>query len=221
MRSYLKGILTLILLGTPLLSLHAQLVSEHLIKAFLRMDILTEQSQLVIASSLRDSTLLLPLDLGEGIQLTQANESRLTIETSAVGRSDLQLLQRKDGSYIVGLIEIIRGEGLTTDSRLRFYSTEGEKLSFPSISTPSRADFLSGLDIPKTSAGYRFLELLTPLPLALSWQREGTSLYAELVPSLRDEDKTDKALESLLQMLPRLVSHWNGSTFTPFTLTKE
>ena len=221
MRSYLKGILTLILLGTPLLSLHAQLVSEHLIKAFLRMDILTEQSQLVIASSLRDSTLLLPLDLGEGIQLTRANESRLTIETSAVGRSDLLLLQGKDGSYIVGLIEIIRGEGLTTDSRLSFYSTEGEKLSFPSISTPSRADFLSELNIPKTSAGYRFLELLTPLPLALSWQREGTSLYAELVPPLRDEDKADKALESLLQMLPRLVSHWNGSTFTPFTLTKE
>ena len=65
MRIYLKGILALVLLGAPLLTLHAQLVSEHLIKAFLRMDILTEQSQLVIASSLRDSTLLLPLDLGE------------------------------------------------------------------------------------------------------------------------------------------------------------
>ena len=185
------------------------------------MDILTEQSQLVIASSLRDSTLLLPLDLGEGIRLTRANETRLTIETSEVGRSDLRLLQRKDGSYIVGLIEIIRGEGLTTDSRLSFYSTDGEKLSYPSISTPSRAEFLSGLDIPKTSAGYRFLELLTPLPLALSWHNEGTNLYAELLPPLRDEDETDKALESLLQRLPRFVSHWNGSTFTPFTPTKE
>ena len=221
MRSYLKGILALVLLGAPLLTLHAQLVSEHLIKAFLRMDILTEQSQLVIASSLRDSTLLLPLDLGEGIQLTRANESCLTIETSEGGRRDLRLLQRKDGSYIVGLIEIIRGEGLTTDSRLSFYSTDGEKLSYPSISTPSRAEFLSGLDIPKTSAGYRFLELLTPLPLALSWHNEGTNLYAELLPPLRDEDETDKALESLLQRLPRFVSHWNGSTFTPFTLTKE
>ena len=212
MRIYLKGILALVLLGAPLLSLHAQHVSEHLIKAFLRMDILTEQSQLVIASSLRDSTLLLPLDLGEGIRLTRANETCLTIETSEVGRSDLQLLQRKDGSYIVGLIEIIRGEGLTTDSRLSFYSTDGEKLSYPSISTPSRAEFLSG---------YRFLELLTPLPLALSWHNEGTNLYAELLPPLRDEDETDKALESLLQRLPRFVSHWNGSTFTPFALTKE
>ena len=54
MRSFLKGILALVLLGAPLLTLHAQLVSEHLVKAFLRMDILTEQSQLVIASSLRE-----------------------------------------------------------------------------------------------------------------------------------------------------------------------
>ena len=194
--------------------------SSALLEAFGKTNILDEERrQRVISLLSQDTTLILPLDLELDAELVAFSERTLRLKTSAVGSWELRLLPLLNGSSLTSVIERVTRP--QADARITFLDQEGEVIKTEIVALPTAEDFLSGLQLPETSSGYRLRELLRPLHYQLSWA-DGQADVLLVTPSLllTEEDKASTELAALIAQLPSLASTWDGKSFAPFTPRK-
>ena len=215
------ALLALVLLSA-LYRVEAQEVkaSSALLEAFGKTNILDEERrQRVISLLSQDTTLILPLDLELDAELVAFSERTLRLKTSAVGSWELRLLPLLNGSSLTSVIERVTRP--QADARITFLDQEGEVIKTEIVALPTAEDFLSGLQLPETSSGYRLRELLRPLHYQLSWA-DGQADVLLVTPSLllTEEDKASTELAALIAQRPSLASTWDGKSFAPFTPRK-
>ena len=215
------ALLALVLLSA-LYRVEAQEVkaSSALLEAFGKTNILDEERrQRVISLLSQDTTLILPLDLELDAELVAFSERTLRLKTSAVGSWELRLLPLLNGSSLTSVIERVTRP--QADARITFLDQEGEVIKTEIVALPTAEDFLSGLQLPETSSGYRLRELLRPLHYQFSWA-DGQADVLLVTPSLllTEEDKASTELAALIAQLPSLASTWDGKSFAPFTPRK-
>lgn len=197
------------------LSANAQRVAPALIEALQTTNLLDADRRDQLASLLADSTLVLPIDLGQSAQLTEVQSQSISLTTSEVGSAQLFLLPLVNGTSLVALIQTVTEP--QDDSRLTFLDAQGRPLRTQLITMPRADQFLPALPSEPTPQEQRLRELLSPLHMTLQWDPRRQQLLARPSLDLSVEDETNGPLLQLITKLPTLSATWQGTSFTPFT----